>query len=328
MSDVGESSADSWRPRASLSYTPKCSSLHEAERYDSVIDSSYTRSSQADWKLRYYQLLDDRVVTDQQLKGTIDSLSEIVSRLESEAITLRADRIQMKKKLNLLEQDNAALLEMRCSSHEALDLRAMLKHERERFNEELIELSGQLEKLKQDFDVMRVKKAKQSGMLKKARYIQLQQAHETFELRMLDKEKEIEVFLTQSLELQNKQLNRLIGIDVSQQLNSPLNSRPSTNRFRVKKQRALTSSKKPSERLLYPKSPRLLTASAKKGKRYDSLQLIAARLEEAITEVKRRLHVYTNLPARHKERTRLRKYPGKPDFTGLTTPVSCKRHID
>jgi hypothetical protein len=272
----------------------------------SFCESNIDESFQDNWKSKYYQLLEERETKDRQLKDTLDSLAAIVNRLEAEVQMLRTDRKQLSQRLESVVQENKALKENR--SCDTSDLRSKLMLEREKFQEELFSLSGHLEQLQKELNVVKAKKAKQGEMQKKVESRQIELTHEHFMQQLEDKERRIRVRPRQSLEFQNKELMELIGGENSMRPISP--SRPLTDRGQIKKRRTLSTSRKSMGRLHSPKSQRT-TESAKKAKQtQDSLQS-TSQLEAELDKIKRKLQVYANSPTRQKDRVHLRSLKKK-----------------
>lgn len=99
----------------------------------------------------------------------------------------------MSRQLDLLTQENKVLKENRSSTHEVIELRSILKLEREKFQKELVSLSAHLEKLQEELDKVKAKKAKQGEMQKKVMLTQIEQTHDNFMRHLEEKERKIRV---------------------------------------------------------------------------------------------------------------------------------------
>lgn len=193
LSNLADYQTYTEKPSGGYSNSPKYSSFYESEHEKAPNDSFEPYAEQIDWESKYYELLESRESKDHQLQETLDSLAGIVNRLESEILTLRADRKKLTQQIDILERENHELKQNRPSTREVSDLRGMLKFEREKFQEELIELSAQLEKLQEELNVVKEKKAKQGMMQKKVRPTQIELTHETFARHLEEKERKIQV---------------------------------------------------------------------------------------------------------------------------------------
>jgi chromosome segregation ATPase len=242
---------------------------------DFSVDS---KADHADWRCKNFTLPGEGK-KHTRLASSLTSLTVIVEGLQREVSVLRGDRKQLRQQLELLTQQNKALRSSRTAGYEVADLRSKLMKEREKFQEELAGLAGQLEILQKELNKVKGKRTKQSEMQRRVKSRQIELIHSQFSVQLEEKDRHIKVRATQTLEAQNSQLVKL-----------------------AKGDSALSPSRKPSEKRL---SPKRRGEFVKKMKLVSSLHVSAERLEDELEGVRTKLHRNAKTPSKHKEKTRL-----------------------